>query len=61
MTAILDFAAIGIGNSTLMMFGLMVVLLLTGMPLAFVTLLVALTFALLGFGPMAAQVISSRI
>ncbi|WP_068115620.1 TRAP transporter large permease [Tropicimonas marinistellae] len=61
MNAIIDFAAIGIGNSTLMMFGLMVVLLLTGMPLAFVTLLVALTFALLGFGPMAVQVISSRI
>ncbi|MFD0981925.1 TRAP transporter large permease [Tropicimonas aquimaris] len=61
MNAILDFAAIGIGNSTMMMFGLMVLLLLTGMPLAFVTLLVALTFALLGFGPMAVQVISSRI
>ncbi|SDL18352.1 TRAP transporter large permease [Aliiruegeria lutimaris] len=61
MNAIIDFAAIGIGNSTLMMFGLMVVLLLTGMPLAFVTLLVSLTFALLGFGPIAVQVISSRI
>ncbi|RYH12308.1 TRAP transporter large permease subunit [Tropicimonas sp. IMCC6043] len=61
MQALVDFAAIGIGNSTLMMFGLMVVLLLTGMPLAFVTLLVALTFALLGFGPMAVSVISSRI
>ncbi|MFV0333118.1 MAG: TRAP transporter large permease subunit [Tropicimonas sp.] len=61
MQAIVDFASIGIGNSTLMMFGLMVVLLLTGMPLAFVTLLVALIFALLGFGPMAVQVIASRI
>ncbi len=50
MTAILDLAALGIGTSTLLMFGLMVVLLLTGMPLAFVTLLMALVFALLGFG-----------
>lgn len=61
MNAILDLAALGIGTSTLLMFGLMVILLLTGMPLAFVTLLVALVFALLGFGPMAVPVITSRI
>ncbi|MEI4485112.1 TRAP transporter large permease subunit [Frigidibacter sp. MR17.14] len=61
MNAILDLAALGIGTSTLLMFGTMVVLLLTGMPLAFVTLLVALIFALLGFGPMAVGIITSRI
>ena len=61
MSALLDFAAIGIGPLTLWMFGLMVTLLLTGMPLAFVTLLVALVFALLGYGTMAVPIITSRI
>lgn len=61
MNAALDLAAIGIGTSTLMMFGLLVVLLLTGLPLALVTLLVALSFALLGFGTMAVPLIASRI
>lgn len=61
MSPILDLAALGIGPSTLLMFGTMVVLLLTGMPLAFVTLLVALIFALLGYGPMAVGLITSRI
>lgn len=61
MSALVDFAALGIGTSTILMFGLMVVLLLTGMPLAFVTLLVALVFALIGFGPMSVSIITSRI
>ncbi|SFE71556.1 TRAP transporter large permease [Roseivivax sediminis] len=61
MSALLDFAAIGIGPLTLYMFGLMVVLLLTGMPLAFVTLLVALVFTLLGYGTLAVPIITSRI
>ncbi len=61
MNALVDFAAIGIGPSTLLMFGLMVALLLTGMPLAFVTLLVALVFALVGYGPLAVPLITSRI
>jgi tripartite ATP-independent transporter DctM subunit len=61
MFEFLDAQAIGIGPATLVMFGTMVVLLLTGMPLAFVTLLVALIFALGSFGPMAIPVITSRI
>ena len=61
MNALVDFAALGIGPATLLMFGLMVVLLLTGMPLAFVTLLVALVFALIGYGPVAVPLITSRI
>ncbi|MFN3525981.1 MAG: TRAP transporter large permease subunit, partial [Paracoccus sp. (in: a-proteobacteria)] len=61
MNAVLDLAAIGIGPATLMMFGLLVTLLLTGLPLALVTLLVALTFALLGYGAMAVPLIASRI
>lgn len=56
-----DLSALGIADGTLLMFGLMVFLLLTGMPLAFVTLLVALIFALGWFGPMALPVITSRI
>ena len=43
------------------MFGLLVSLLLTGMPLAFVTLLVALIFALGWFGPMSIPLITSRV
>ncbi|WP_410217363.1 TRAP transporter large permease subunit [Paracoccus sp. (in: a-proteobacteria)] len=43
------------------MFGLLVALLLTGLPLALVTLLVALSFALLGYGTMAVPLIASRI
>ncbi len=56
-----DFQAMGIGWATLAMFGALFSLLLTGMPLAFVTLLVALIFALGWFGPMAVPLITSRI
>ncbi|MGJ3262841.1 MAG: TRAP transporter large permease [Salinarimonas sp.] len=51
----------GIETATLLMFGTLMALLLTGMPLAFVTLLVALLFALGWFGPMAVPLIASRI
>lgn len=61
MNALVDMAALGIGPATLLMFGVMVALLLTGMPLAFVTLLVALIFAVLGYGGMAVTIITSRI
>jgi tripartite ATP-independent transporter DctM subunit len=61
MAELFDLSALGIGQGTLLMFGLMVTLLLTGMPLAFVTLLVALVFALGWFGPMAVPLITSRI
>lgn len=44
-----------------LMFFLLVALLLTGMPLAFVTLLVALIFALGWFGPPVVPVITSKI
>jgi tripartite ATP-independent transporter DctM subunit len=52
---------LGIGGGTVVMFLLMVALLLTGMPLAFVTLLVALIFALGWFGPMSIPLITSRV
>lgn len=61
MTELFDLSSLGIGQGTAVMFGLMVFLLLTGMPLAFVTLLVALVFAPGWFGPMAAPLITSRI
>lgn len=65
MTELLDFSinlqALGIGWGTLLMFVMMVGLLLTGMPLAFVTLLVALIFALGWFGPMSIPLITSRV
>lgn len=52
---------LGIETSTFLMLGLLLSLLITGMPLAFVTLLVALIFALGWFGPMAIPLITSRV
>ena len=43
------------------MFGMLLALLITGMPLAFVTLLVALIFTLGWFGPSAVPLITSRV
>lgn len=56
-----DMKSMGIEMGTLLMFASLLLLLLTGMPLAFVTLLVALVFALGWFGPMAVPLIVSRI
>lgn len=56
-----DFKVLGIELATVLMFGSLLLLLLTGMPLAFVTLLVALIFALGWFGPGAVPLIVSRI
>ncbi len=65
MLDLLDFGlnlkALGIGWGTLVMFALLVGLLLTGMPLAMVTLLVALLFAVGWFEPMAVPLITSRV
>ncbi|MCA8879558.1 MAG: TRAP transporter large permease subunit [Rhodobacteraceae bacterium] len=56
-----DFQAMGVETATGVMFAMMLVLLLTGMPLAFVTLLVALIFALGWFGPTSVPLITSRV
>ena len=56
-----DLQALGIGGGSLAMFGTLLVLLLTGMPLAFVTILVALIFALGWFGPMAVPIVTTRV
>ena len=61
MDFLLNIKALGIEGATLAMFVTLVGLLLTGMPLAFVTLLVALIFALGWMGPMVLPLISSRI
>ena len=53
--------ALGVETATYMMFGMLLLLLVTGIPLAFVTLLVALIFALGWFGPMAVPLITSRV
>ena len=52
---------LGIETATLLMFAMLLLLLVTGIPLAFVTLLVALIFALGWFGPMAVPLITSRV
>lgn len=56
-----DFQAMGVESATLVMGAMLLGLLLTGMPLAFVTLLVALIFALGWFGTMAVPLITSRV
>ena len=61
LTVLADFKSMGIEWATFAMFASLLVLLLTGMPLAFVTLLVALIFALGWFGPAAVPLITSRI
>lgn len=58
---VFNLKSLGIEYGTLVMFILLLVLLLTGIPLAFVTLLVALIFALGWFGPMAVPLITSRV
>lgn len=56
-----SFQSLGIETGTLTMFILLLVLLITGMPLAYVTLLVALIFALGWFGPQVVPLITSRV
>ncbi|MEH6405398.1 MAG: TRAP transporter large permease subunit [Sneathiella sp.] len=56
-----EISQLGIEFGTVAIFVMLLVLLLTGMPLAFVTLLVALVFALGWFGPMAVPLITSRV
>jgi tripartite ATP-independent transporter DctM subunit len=61
MSELLDLQSLGIAWGSVVMFGLLLLLLLTGMPLAFVTILVALIFALGWFGPMAVPIVTTRI
>jgi len=61
LSSFTDLSALGIEAGTLVMFGLLMFLLLTGMPLAMVTLLVALLFAIGWFGPAAVPLITSRV
>lgn len=61
MADLMNLQALGIGGASLAMFGMLLALLLTGMPLAFVTILVALFFALGWFGPMAVPIVTTRI
>lgn len=61
MDFIPNLKALGIEGGTLLMFAMLLGLLMTGMPLAYVTLLVALIFALGWFGPMAVPLIVSRV
>lgn len=57
----IDLSVLGIEYGTLLMFAMLLGMLLTGMPLAFVTLFVALFFALGWFGPMSVPLITSRV
>lgn len=57
----LELQSLGIEYGTLLMLAMLLVLLVTGMPLAFVTLLVALFFTVGWFGPSAIPLITSRV
>ncbi|MBU2956221.1 TRAP transporter large permease subunit [Paracoccus sp. 1_MG-2023] len=54
-------SSMGIETGTLVLFAMLLGLLITGIPLAFVTLLVTLVFALGWFGPMVVPLITSRV
>ena len=56
-----DLSSLGIADGTLLMFAMLFGMLLLGMPLAFVTLFVALFFAVGWFGPMAVPLITERV
>ena len=56
-----ELSQIGIEAASYLMIGSILVLLLTGLPLAFITGLVALVFALGWFGPMAIPLVTTRI
>lgn len=56
-----DLSALGLGYGSLLMLAMMIVLLLTGMQLAFVTGFVALFFLLGWFGPEAVPLVVSRM
>lgn len=56
-----DLSSLGIGYGSLLMLGSLILLLLTGMQLAFVTLLVAMFFAIGWFGLDALPLVTSRI
>ncbi|MBT3360288.1 MAG: TRAP transporter large permease subunit [Rhodospirillales bacterium] len=56
-----DLQSLGIEYGSFLMLGMLIALLITGMPLAFVTGLVALFFTVGWFGPSAVPLITSRI
>ncbi|MFT5008981.1 MAG: tripartite ATP-independent transporter DctM subunit, partial [Granulosicoccus sp.] len=56
-----EFASMGIEAASYLIVGSILLLLLTGLPLAFITGLVALIFTLGWFGPMAIPLVTSRI
>lgn len=56
-----ELSQIGIEAASYLMVGSILVLLITGLPLAFITGLVALVFALGWFGPMAIPLVTTRI
>ena len=61
MLAMIDLSALGIGWGSALMLFLLLALLMTGMPLAFVTLMVSMIFTFFWVGPSALPLISLRI
>ncbi|MGE4373757.1 MAG: TRAP transporter large permease subunit [Xanthobacter sp.] len=57
----LELQALGIDGGSVLMFAMLLGLLVSGMPLAFVTILVSLFFALGWFGPQVMPIITTRI
>ena len=61
MFELFDLSVIGIEWGSLLLLGMIIILLATGMPLAFVTGIVALIFTLFWIGPNAAPLLVSRV
>lgn len=57
----MDFSSMGIEMASYLMIGSILLLLITGLPLAFITGLVALVFALAWFGPMSIPLVTTRV
>ena len=61
MFELLNISSIGIESGSFLMLGMMILLLLSGMPLAFVTGIVAIFFTLFWIGPNAVSLLASRM
>lgn len=61
MFELLNISSIGIESGSFLMLGMMILLLLTGMPLAFVTGIVAIFFTIFWIGPNAISLLASRM
>ncbi len=61
MIELFNISSMGIQSGSFLMLGMMIILLLTGMPLAFATGIVAIFFTVFWIGPNSASILASRV